>query len=196
MRGIKNTKINTKVLKKTGCGAEQDQVLVGKVVKAHGIKGEIKVFPFSKFPDDFKSYPDVIITDEPAGKRVVYRVIKSRSWKKLAIIQLDGVDNRNDSEELRGKEVWILRQYLRQPEPDEYRLPEMKGLQVVTDNGRRLGTVTSLMATPGHDILVITGLDREYLIPAVDELIRDIDEETGTLIISPTPGLLEINNRE
>ena len=63
-----------------------------------------------------------------------------------------------------------------------------------TEEGRELGTVTSLMATPGHDILVITSLDREYLLPATDELIVDIDEEAGTLIISPTPGLLEIND--
>ena len=168
--------------------------MVGKVVKAHGIKGEIKVFPFSKSPDDFKSYPEVIITDESTGERVVYRVTRIRSWKKLAIIQLDGVENRNDSEELRGKEVWIPRQYLAQPETDEYYRHEMKGMQVVTDNGRRLGTVTSFIATPRHDILVVTGLGREYLIPAVNELIRDIDKETGALIISPTPGLLEIND--
>lgn len=180
--------------KKTCCDAEQDQVLVGKVVKAHGIKGEIKALPFSGFPDDFKSYPKVIIADQSIGKREFYRVIRSRSQKKFAIIELKGLANRNDSEELCGSEIWIERRYLPEPGPGEYYWQDMKGLRVVTEEGRELGTVTSLMATPGHDILVITSLDREYLLPATDELIVDIDEEAGTLIISPTPGLLEIND--
>ena len=184
---------NTPPRKKSGCDAEQNQVLVGKVVKAHGIKGEIKALPFSEFPDDFKSYPKVIIGDQSTGERKAYRVIRSRSQKKFAIIELEGLANRNDSEELCGSEIWIERQYLPEPGPDEYYWHDMKGLRVVTEDGRELGTVTSLMATPGHDILVITGLDREYLIPAADDLIVDIDEEADTLIISPTPGLLEIN---
>ena len=72
----------------------------------------------------------------------------------------------------------------------------MIGLQVCTESGRELGTVAGLFATRAHDVLVVSGKGREYLVPVKEEIIKEIDEGKGRLSITPPPGLLEVNEED
>lgn len=179
-----------------------DHVAVGKVIKAHGIKGEVKVFPYSGYPDDFKSYDEIMLCaavplganrrDEPCvGEE--YAVDRSRSQEKVAILQLRGVTNRDGAEALRGMELLIRKDKLPPLEVDCYYWHDLKGLTVKTDDGREIGRVTDLLVTAAHYILVVKGGGREYMIPAKNEFVARIDQEEGVLHITPPPGLLEIN---
>ena len=179
-----------------------DHVVVGKVVKAHGIKGEIKVFAYSGHPDDFKSYEEILLCsasekgkalqDDPAAGQA-HRISQSRSQEKVVIVKLDGVSTRTEAEALRGFEVLISKSELPALDPDQYYWHDIKGLAVATDNGQEIGHVTALMATAAHDILIVTGRGREYLIPATTEFVADINQEAGVMKIIPPPGLLEMN---
>lgn len=170
------------------------QVLVGKVIKPHGIRGEIKIFSCSGQPDDFKHYREVILVDQATGNSRTYEVVRSSSRARVVVLKLAGLDGRSEAEVLRGLEVRVGREQMPSPGAGEFYWHDVEGLRVVTDTGHEVGTVTGLLGTPGHDILVVAGHDgREYLIPVREEFISHKDEEACALIITPPPGLLEMN---
>lgn len=171
-----------------------DHVLVGKIIKAHGIKGEVKVFPYSGDPQNFLSYKTLVLVEPETEVLRRLAVSRARGGEKTAILELEGVAGRDAAEALRGFELWALKADFPEPEPDEYYWHTVEGARVVTDSGRELGTVTGIFNAGAHDILVVTGQGREYLIPVLDEIVRRIDEQNHTLVISPLPGLLELNS--
>ena len=173
--------------------AHGGQIAVGKVVKAHGIKGEIKGYPFSGSQDDFRGYRLLTLIEPEHGLTRQYAVEQSRSMGNLVILQLAGLSGRSAAEGLRGWEVRIDRELLPGPGPGIFYWHELVGLPVISDAGEALGQVTSLMATSAHDILVITGAGGEYLIPAIAECVAGLASDGKALIVTPPPGLLEMN---
>lgn len=179
-------------------------VVVGKVTQAHGIKGEVKIFPYSGWPDDFDFYQDVVLSsevalgddqrlDDTSGSGKIYIIEQNRSQGKVAIVRLEGVTSRNDAEPLCGLNVLVKKDKLPPIESGEYYWHDLEGMQVITDDGRKIGKVVSLMATGAHDILVVSDKGREYLIPAKEEFVANIDMDAGSIVIMPPPGLLELN---
>lgn len=173
--------------------AHGGQIAVGKVVKAHGIKGEIKVYPFSGSADDFCAYRMLTLVDPDHDLRRSCAVEQCRPLGNLVLLQLAGLSGRTEAEGLRGWEVRIGRELLPKPGPGTLYWHELEGLPVIGDQGRELGRVTSLLATAAHDILVITGAGSEYLIPAVDECVAGLSKDGKNLLVTPPPGLLEMN---
>lgn len=175
-------------------GANQEHfVRVGRVAKPHGIKGELKVLPHGE-PEDFRHFPEVLIGDEsaPVGRR--YKVERQRPQAKDVLVVLAGVADRNAAELLLGREVWVDEQYLPALADDEFYWHELIGLRVVVEGGRVLGQVTAMLATGGHDLLVVRGGGREYLIPARREFMLDTDRQAGTITVADIPGLFDLND--
>ncbi len=171
-------------------------VIIGKIAKPHGIRGEVKVYSYSEQPENFRHYKNIVL-QEPAGNGTEnYRVVKSRELGKLAILQLEGVTSREAAEALQGSTVWLEKTDFPQLQPDDYYWHQMIGLQVCTETGRELGKVISLFSTRAHDVLVVTGGGREYLIPVNAEIINGIDIQEGRLLIQPPPGLLQANEED
>jgi 16S rRNA processing protein RimM len=168
-----------------------DYILVGKSIKAQGLKGEIKILPFSGVPEDLLAVGDFELRH---GQEVLnFKPTGVRGQGKYLVAKFAGVDDRDRAESLAGFEVWVPKEALPELAPDEFYWHDMIGLQAFTAEGRSLGRVASLMATGGHDVLVIKDGDREYLIPATDEIIVRLDEQNAKLVLEPPPGLLEIN---
>jgi 16S rRNA processing protein RimM len=166
---------------------------IGKVGRPHGIKGEVKIHPYSGDPEILPDYPALMMVS--AGKQPLgsYRVTGGRVHGKAAILRLEGINSRGQAETLIGCEVWVEKTHLPPLAEEEFYWQEMVGRRVVTTDGRELGEVTGFMATGAHDILVVTGDGREYLIPATPEFMVETEDETGAIVIQPVPGLLEIN---
>lgn len=171
----------------------EDLVAVGKVTKAHGIKGEIKIFPFSGVPEDFQDYDELLFLDEHGSPVRAYALAETRGQGRLVIARLAGLGDRNESESLLGLEICVRRDCLPELEPGFYYWHDLEGMAVVTDEGVAVGSVASLLDTPAHPILVIKDKGREHLIPAIGQFVADVDIEARVLRISPPPGLLELN---
>ena len=167
-------------------------VRVGRVSKPHGIKGELKVIPDGEVAD-FADYPELLLgsDDQPVGK--LYQVRQWRPQGQAVLLQLEGVDDRNDADLLAGRGVWTEEKYLAALADDEFYWHEMVGLRVVIEGGRELGRVTGLFATGGHDVLVVHGSGKEYLIPARREFMLATDIQGGLLTVSDIPGLFDLN---
>jgi len=163
-------------------------LLVGKIVKPHGIKGELKVLPYSGEPADFGLFPTVFLV--PGGE---LEVVSARLQGNAALLCLRGVEDRSGAEQLSGRELWTRREYFPALASDEFYWHEMVGSQVFTETGRELGTVTGLLSTGAHDVLAVRSrLGVEYLIPARREFLVETDARAGRVVIAPPPGLLEV----
>ena len=172
---------------------QDDFGLIGEIVKPHGIRGEVKVYLFSEQPENLKKYKKIVLQEPTDSEQETYTVVKSREQGKLAILQLEGVVTREEAEALQGRKIWVDKADFPTLDPDEYYWHQLKGLVIVTETGQELGRVTELFNTAAHDIMVVTGAGHEYMIPVNGDIIRDIDEQGGKIVISPPPGLLEIN---
>jgi len=167
---------------------------VGEIGRPHGIKGEIKVYPYSGNPENFESYRKLIVQPPGEGTEKAYELLSCRIQGQVAVIKLAGVDTRSQAELLTGCRVLVERQEIPELDDDEFYWEDLQGMTVVTAQGRQLGTVSRLLATGAHDILVVVDRGREYLIPALDEFVVAIDAETGTITVDLPEGLLEIND--
>ncbi len=173
------------------CGPEgDDYLLIGRVAKAHGIKGEVKLLSYAEDSANTPHYRELLLRGGGSGDRL-YAVARCRPQGKYAILTLAGVADRNAADALIGAEVWVARAQLPLLGDDEFYWHDLVGLAVETEEGGALGTVRGLMATGGHDVLVVAGRGREILIPARHEFIVGQDGER--LVVALPPGLVEMN---
>lgn len=170
---------------------DSSRVAIGSIVKARGLKGEIKVAFYSGDAQEFATFPSVFL--ERLGVVEKFTVEHIRPQGNTADFTLRGISTRDRAEAYVGSEVSVLKSQMPELADDEFYWHEMMGLTVITDQGRKLGSVTSLIATGANDVLVVTGAGGEYLIPVIKEIIVRQDNEAGLLVISPMPGLLEMN---
>ena len=170
-----------------------DLGMIGEVVKPHGIRGEIKVYLYSEQPENFKQYKKIVLQEPTGSGTETYNVVKSREQGKLAILRLEGVGTREAAEALQGSKIWLNKADFPTLDSDEYYWHQLHGLMVMTETGQELGRVTNLFSTTAHDIMVVTGAGHEFMIPVNGDIIRNIDVQGEIIIISPPPGLLEIN---
>lgn len=170
-----------------------DAIVVGKVVKAHGIKGEIKVYPYSGHPEDFAGYRRLTLSDPRLDRHLSFKVLLSRSMGNLALLRLAELDDRDGAEALRDWEVSVEKDMLPELAQGIYYWHVLDGMPVLTEEGEELGNIKGRMATGGQDILVVDGRKGEYLIPAVSEIVIGISPDGSALLVSPPPGLLELN---
>ncbi len=167
-------------------------VLIGKVTKAHGIKGELKIRAYSGELQSITQHKELILVSKNGHVSPAFHVVRARTGNKEAIVSLKGVTDRNQSEELCGKGVLVFKENLPDLDADEFYLHELKGLQVQTEDGQDIGIVIAFFDNGVQDILVVKSGKNEILIPLIPGMITE--RNTSCLIIAPPPGLLEINS--
>jgi 16S rRNA processing protein RimM len=175
---------------------QDDLGLIGEVVKPHGIRGEVKIYLYSEQPENFKQYKKIVLQEPTGSGTETYNVLKSREQGKLAILQLEGIGTREAAEALQGSKIWTNKTDFPTLDSDEYYWHQLKGLVVMTETGQELGRVTKLFNTTAHDIMVVTGAGREYLIPVKGDIVIDVDEQEGKITISPPLACLRLINNE
>lgn len=171
--------------------SRQDLVLLGKVTKPHGIRGELKVYPYSGSPDNLLHYNRILLARDEQSAPVAYTVERARGQKNCVLLQLENCSDRDDSEALVNYLVYVKEQDLPELAEHEFYLRELEGKQVVTEKGLKIGRFAGILTTDSQDIARIIDGRKEYLVPLVPDFLVSIDEDTVT--VSLPPGLLEIN---
>lgn len=165
--------------------SERD-IVIGKVVAPHGIRGEVKVIVLTDFPDRFDVGSELRLVPENGESRKLV-VEANRQYKGGLVLKLRGVETRDDSEAMHGAEFVIDESDLAQLPTGGFYVFDILGLKVVTDDGRELGEVTEVLQSGANDVYVTsTGL----CIPALKDVIAKIDIDGGVIVVHPVPGLL------
>lgn len=159
-------------------GPEQ-RVAVGRVVGAFGIRGQLKVEPLTEFLERFDAGRKVLLDDRWV------EVEDAFVQKDRLIVKLAGVDSRNDAEALQWRTLEALADEAPELDEDEYLSTDLVGLAVVTEDGRRLGNVSNVLAYPAHDILEVGPI----MIPAVRQFVKAVDLDEGVIVVRLIPAM-------
>ena len=165
-------------------------LVVGEIVGAHGIRGEVKVALETSFPERFQRLTSVLI-GPPDGKAYrPYRLLGARLHKSFALLQLAGVPDRTTAEEMRGLVVAIPSSEAMPLGEDEYYVHQLQGLAVVTEDGEALGTLEDVIFTGANEVYVVQGEDGgELLLPAIEDVVLEIDLEAERMTVRLLEGL-------
>jgi 16S rRNA processing protein RimM len=164
---------------------------VGKVIRPHGRGGLLRI---QSYTESERSFLDagMVFLKPGAGEIEEHAVISAKPHKNVLLVALKGVNGRDEAEQYIGAEVFLEKKALHREE-DEYFLYELQGLRVYLDTGEYVGRIAHVISAKGHDTYVIKGPENEILVPAVTEVVKEIDIERGLMTISPVEGLLDLN---
>jgi 16S rRNA processing protein RimM len=162
-------------------------VLVGRVGRAHGLRGEVTVMPTTDSPEQ-RFAPGSLLRSGTGADLVV----RSSRWQSgTLLLGFEGAADRSAAEELRGVELWSQADDLTEVADDEYHDTSLIGLAVVDDSGKPRGTVTRVLHLPAQDVLAVATPAGERLVPFVADLVPEVDVAAGRVVVRPIPGLLE-----
>jgi 16S rRNA processing protein RimM len=151
---------------------------IGRVLKAHGLKGALRVELLTDFPDRFAPGREVFV----AGRRLT--VARSEGTDGSLLVTFEGIDDRNRAEPLVGAYCTLPLAEARPLPADRYYHFQLVGLTVVDARGAgELGRVAEVLTYPANDVLRVTGRDREILIPMVRSVVRSIAPAEGTITV-------------
>ncbi len=158
-------------------------VLIGRVVKPQGRRGEVLVHPFSDRPDRFPGLRKAVVI-APGGETREVRVTSSWPHKGRHVLKLEGVDSIDEAERLRDCELRIAAQELAPLPEGSYYYYELTGLHVADGAGGEVGVVEEVMETgAGAPILVIRGAEGETLVPFAVDFVKTVDLAGARIII-------------
>lgn len=168
----------------------EDKLRVGVIASTHGIKGEVKVFPTTNDLNRFKSLKNVWMD---TGKEELKLEIEGvKFFKKFAILKFKGIDNINDIEKYKGRDLYVSRENAQRLRRNEYYIVDLIGVSVWEEDGRYLGVLKDVIETGANDVYAVDMEDgRELLIPAIKQCILEVDIEGKKMVVHLLEGLLE-----
>lgn len=165
---------------------------VGKVLRPHGLRGQVKVSAYAGPDATFLSARNIFLRDR-TGKMVEVTIASVRTFKAGYIVELEELSSLTDAEMYRDADILVRKSALPRKEEDEYFWDELLGLDVFLESGEYLGPISDIIATGSNDIYVIKREKDEVLIPATHEIIKNIDLGLGKMMIHPIEGLLDLH---
>jgi 16S rRNA processing protein RimM len=167
-----------------------DYFEIGKIINTVGIKGEIKVFPTTEDPKRFSLLKEIDII-MPDGSREIRTLQRLRYHKNLVILKLEGVNDPDAAGALRGGVIVVDRENALPCAEDEYYIPDLIGMNVITDEGLDLGVLKDVLVTGANDVYIVKCPNgKEVLIPAIKQCIIQVDVKSKKMVVHLLEGLL------
>jgi 16S rRNA processing protein RimM len=157
-------------------------VTVGRIIAAHGIRGELKVEPLTDFPQRFDAGSRLWLDGAPVT------VERGRRQGRNVILKLRGIDGRTQAEALHGKEL-LAPQATPLEQEGVYYLHDIIGARVQDAAGQALGELADVLATGSNDVYVVRGPRGELLLPALDDVVLAVDLEARRIVVEIPDGL-------
>lgn len=165
-------------------------VAIARIIKTRGLQGETVALILTDFPERFENLERVFAVFENKEFSEL-EIEKFRFHQKRILLKFKAIDSPEAAEKLRGAEICIPETEAVELEKDEFFDWELEGCQVETVEGVKLGTVKELMRTGGTEILVVTGAEKEFLIPFAETICVSVDVENKMIRVDAPEGLLE-----
>ena len=166
-------------------------VLVGRVARAHGLRGEVAIDPETDFPE-LRFRPGEILHAAVGGPRAL-EIAAVRFHRGRPIVRFAGIESIDEAERLRGAELRIAPERLAALPPGAYYRHTLVGCVVRDRAGREIGVVGAVEATAGGSLLVVRAPAGEILVPFAEEICVRVDPEGREIVVDPPAGLLDLN---
>lgn len=168
-----------------------DYITIGKIVNVHGVHGEVKVLPDTDDVNRFRKLKSVLLLAGDVRRRVEVKGVKFTN--KFVVLKLEGVDDRDQADRMRGIELQVERKDAIKLPEGRFFIGDLIGCLVLEDDGNELGRITDVFLGVGNDIYnVETPEGKTILIPVLPDVVLDVDVEAAVVKVKLPPGLREI----
>ena len=165
-----------------------DILEVGKIVNTHGLRGEVKVVPWTDYPEVFEDIKNVSLKSGD-----IFKINGVKYQKNNIILKLNGVDKIEDAEKLKNNILYAKKEELGELPESVYYVADLIGLIVKTDEGEVLGAISDVINTGANDIYEVKREDKKpLLIPVIDDVVLDVSLEKREVLVHLMEGLLEL----
>jgi 16S rRNA processing protein RimM len=161
---------------------------VGRVLRPHGVRGELRVEVLTDYPERLAEVKTLYLgaTFRP------YELVAARLHKQFVLLKLRDCDDRDAADALRGVALYVAIEDAIPLEDGEVYEHQLEGVHVVTEDGTPLGEIVEVLSAPGaNDVLVIHGARGELLVPVIEDVLLALDWDAAQLVIRPLPGLID-----
>ena len=165
----------------------QEILEIGKIASAHGLKGEVKILPWCDDVTVLMAVKNLYVGNKTDKRKVE----GAKQFKGMAILKLEGVNDIDEANKLRGKIVYASRDEIVKDE-DAFFIVDLIGMDVVdADSGYEYGKITDVSETGANDVYHITKDGKTTLIPAIPLVVKNISLEENKMLITPLEGLFD-----
>ena len=163
--------------------------VIGNIVNTQGIKGELRILPSVDDIERFKLLDKIYV--DRKGNITIYEVENVRFHKQFVLMKLKGIDDMTSAEKLKGTIAKITESMALPLEEDEYYIGDLYGMDVITDDGKELGTITDIIFTGANDVYVVKPTQgKDILIPAIKKCILKVDINNNQMLVKLLKGLI------
>jgi len=166
---------------------EPQFLAVGRVLRPHGVRGEVCAEVHTAYPERFYVYKTLYL----GPSYTPYPLKSCRFHQDMVLLTLKGINDRDQAEALRNQWAWISRSEAIPLKEGEFYLYQAIGFRVVTDDGKDLGRVTEIIETGANDVLVVKGTHGQVLLPLIPDVLVEADIPAGQITVHLLDGLLE-----
>ena len=169
---------------------KEDCYLVGKLTKTHGLKGEMAIWLDVDYPEEYEDLESILV--EMKGELIPYFVEEIQIRANKSIIKFEDVDSIEAAQKLINCDLYLPNENLEELDEDQFYYHEIIGFDIIDDTQGKLGKVTAVYTAEAQDLIAMSYLNQEILIPVSDGIVKTIDREKKELYTNLPVGLIEV----
>ncbi len=167
-----------------------DRILIGKIVKVRGLRGDLKILPFTWRPERFHDLEKVWLISK-TGESKFLSLKRVRVEGSMVFVRLDEAPKRELAEEFVGWEIYIDEDQRDSLPENHYYLDDLVGCEIICSENGNVGKIKEIIDLPANDVWVVIGKYGEVLIPAIHEIIEKVDTQNKTVNVTLFDGLID-----
>ena len=169
----------------------KEYIETGKIVTTHGVRGEVKVYPTTDDAERFLELEEIWL--DTGKERLPLKIQNVKFFKNMVILKFEGYDDINAVQAWRQKDLLVTREQAVELQEDEYFIGDLIGLHVEDEEGNALGVLRDVLETGANDVYLVSRPgEKDLMLPAIKDCIREVDLESGIMRVRVLPGLLDL----
>lgn len=164
-----------------------EKIKIGKIVNAVALRGEVKIYNYSDYKERYEELDKVFVANKE------YEIESVRYQKEMVIVKFRGVNDRNQAEALKEKDIFITEDDLRELPEDTFYIRDLIGCQVYDETSdKKIGEITDVLQNTAQDLYQVkTAGGSEVFIPAVAQFVKSVSIEEKIVTVTLIPGFLD-----
>ena len=169
----------------------ENMLRVGVITTTHGVRGEVKVYPTTDDAERFLVLEEIWL--DTGKERLPLKIQNVKFFKNMVILKFEGYDDINAVQAWRQKDLLVTREQAVELQEDEYFIGDLIGLHVEDEEGNALGVLRDVLETGANDVYLVSRPgEKDLMLPAIKDCIREVDLESGIMRVRVLPGLLDL----